>query len=78
MCAGAFIHFFWGVYKTKKLFCTAKYLINFYVLTCVIFQTPYYWPSQHHTPDNIEYSIYLYKRAQKNKKIHGLEAGLQV
>ena len=23
------------------------------------FQSPYYWPSQHHTPDNIEYAIYL-------------------
>jgi len=40
------------------------------------FQSPYFWPSQHHTPDNIEYAIYLYKRAQKNKKIHGLEPGL--
>jgi len=40
------------------------------------FQSPYYWPSQHHTPDNIEYAIYLYKRAQRNKKIHGLEPGL--
>ena len=26
------------------------------------FQSPYYWPSQHHTPDNIEYAIYLAKR----------------
>ena len=42
------------------------------------FQSPYYWPSQHHTPDNIEYAIYLYKRAQRNKKIHGLEPGLPV
>lgn len=40
------------------------------------FQSPYYWPSQHHTPDNIEYAIYLYKRGQRNKKIHGLEPGL--
>jgi len=40
------------------------------------FQSPYFWPSQHHTPDHIEYAIYLYKRAQKNKKIHGLEPGL--
>ena len=23
------------------------------------FQSPYYWPSQHHNPDNIEYAIYL-------------------
>ena len=77
-----------------------------------IFQSPYYWPSQHHTPDNIEwvssclsrlcwfdisknpstsvdifktvsleisrYAIYLYKRGQRNKKIHGLEPGLPV
>ena len=41
-------------------------------------QSPYFWPSQHHTPDHIEYAIYLYKRAQKNKKIHGLEPGLPV
>jgi len=40
------------------------------------FQSPYFWPSQHHTPDHIEYAIYLYKRAAKNKKIHGLEPGL--
>ena len=26
------------------------------------FQSPYYWPSQHHSPDNIEYAIYLAKR----------------
>ena len=102
----------------------------------LFFQSPYYWPSQHHTPDNIEYAIqqflppnaricfsiplprvehklepwgcpnifpeamgnswpifprmrdskpnifryaiYLYKRAQRNKKIHGLEPGLPV
>eukprot|EP00095_Tigriopus_kingsejongensis_P009178 maker-scaffold145_size311916-snap-gene-2.17 protein:Tk09178 transcript:maker-scaffold145_size311916-snap-gene-2.17-mRNA-1 annotation:"regulator of g-protein signaling 9" len=37
------------------------------------FQTPYYWPSQHHTPDNIEYAIYLAKRSQRNKQKHGLE-----
>jgi len=40
------------------------------------FQSPYYWPSQHHTPDNIEYAIYLYKRAQRKRNIHGLEPGL--
>jgi len=40
------------------------------------FQSPYYWPSQHHTPDNIEYAIYLYKRAQRRRNIHGLEPGL--
>ena len=45
---------------------------------CWLFQSPYFWPSQHHTPDNIEYAIFLYKRAQKNKKIHGLEPGLPV
>ena len=78
----------------------------------LFFQSPYYWPSQHHTPDNIEwvstcfsglcwfdisknpstsvdifktvsleisrYAIYLYKRGQRNKKIHGLEPGLPV
>ncbi len=38
------------------------------------FQTPYYWPSQHHTPDNIEYAIYLQKRTlQRNRQKHGLE-----
>jgi len=37
------------------------------------FQTPYYWPSQHHTPDNIEYAIYLDKRSQRNRQKHGLE-----
>ena len=37
------------------------------------FQTPYYWPSQHHTPDNIEYAIYLAKRSQRNRQRHGLE-----
>ncbi len=36
-------------------------------------KTPYYWPSQHHTPDNIEYAIYLAKRSQRNKQKHGLE-----
>jgi regulator of G-protein signaling len=40
------------------------------------FQSPYYWPSQHHTPDSIEYAIYLYKRAQRRRNIHGLEPGL--
>ena len=35
------------------------------------FQTPYYWPSQSHTPDNIEYAMYLYKRAVRNRKTHG-------
>ena len=41
-------------------------------MTCN-FQTPYYWPSQHHTPDNIEYAIYLDKRSQRNRQKHGLE-----
>ncbi len=45
----------------------------YYVLPPVFFQTPYYWPSQHHTPDNIEYAIYLAKRSQRNKQKHGLE-----
>ena len=38
---------------------------------CRFFQTPYYWPSQSHTPDNIEYAMYLYKRAVRNRKTHG-------
>ncbi len=43
------------------------------------FQTPYYWPSQHHTPDNIEYAIYLQKRTlQRNRQKHGLEDYEQV
>lgn len=37
------------------------------------FQTPYYWPWQHKTPDNIEYAIYLVKRSFRNKQRHGLE-----
>lgn len=37
------------------------------------FQTPYYWPWQHKTPDNIEYAIYLVKRSLRNKQRHGLE-----
>lgn len=37
------------------------------------FQIPYYWPSQHHTPDNVEYAIYLAKRSQRNRQKHGLE-----
>ena len=37
-------------------------------------QTPYYWPSQHHTPDNIEYAIYLAKRTRsRNRQRHALE-----
>lgn len=38
------------------------------------FQSPYYWPSQSHSPDNIEYAIYLAKRSQQRKKDkHALE-----
>ncbi|XP_046398167.1 uncharacterized protein LOC124164972 [Ischnura elegans] len=37
------------------------------------FQTPYYWPSQSHCPDNVEYAIYLAKRSLRNKQKHGLE-----
>lgn len=37
------------------------------------FQTPYFWPSQHKAPDNIEYAIYLTKRSLRNKQRHGLE-----
>jgi regulator of G-protein signaling len=37
------------------------------------FQTPYYWPWQHRSPDNIEYAIYLVKRTLRNKQRHGLE-----
>ncbi|XP_076384166.1 regulator of G-protein signaling 11 isoform X2 [Megalopta genalis] len=37
------------------------------------FQTPYYWPWQHRTPDNVEYAIYLAKRTLRNKQRHGLE-----
>ncbi|XP_025261845.1 uncharacterized protein LOC105251353 isoform X5 [Camponotus floridanus] len=37
------------------------------------FQTPYYWPWQHRTPDNVEYAIYLAKRTLKNKQRHALE-----
>ncbi len=36
-------------------------------------QTPYYWPSQNHSPENSEYVIYLYKRSLRNKQKHGLE-----
>ncbi|XP_048504973.1 uncharacterized protein LOC105693514 isoform X2 [Athalia rosae] len=37
------------------------------------FQTPYYWPWQHRTPDNVEYAIYLDKRTRRNKQRHALE-----
>ncbi|XP_067013366.2 regulator of G-protein signaling 7 isoform X2 [Anabrus simplex] len=37
------------------------------------FQTPYYWPWQHRSPDNVEYAIYLVKRTLRNKQRHGLE-----
>ncbi|XP_076243483.1 uncharacterized protein LOC143184849 isoform X2 [Calliopsis andreniformis] len=37
------------------------------------FQTPYYWPWQHRTPDNVEYAIYLTKRTLRNKQRHALE-----
>ncbi|XP_054271543.1 regulator of G-protein signaling 7-like isoform X2 [Macrosteles quadrilineatus] len=37
------------------------------------FQTPYYWPWQHRSPDNVEYAIYLCKRTLRNKQRHGLE-----
>ncbi|XP_015438095.1 PREDICTED: regulator of G-protein signaling 7, partial [Dufourea novaeangliae] len=37
------------------------------------FQTPYYWPWQHRTPDNVEYAIYLAKRTLRNKQRHALE-----
>lgn len=36
-------------------------------------QTPYFWPSQNHNPDNTEYTIYLYKRSLRNRQKHGLE-----
>lgn len=36
-------------------------------------QTPYYWPWQHKTPDNVEYAIYLAKRTLRNKQRHALE-----
>ncbi|XP_011866641.1 PREDICTED: regulator of G-protein signaling 9 isoform X2 [Vollenhovia emeryi] len=37
------------------------------------FQTPYYWPWQHKTPDNVDYAIYLAKRTLRNKQRHALE-----
>ncbi|KAL0272457.1 UNVERIFIED_CONTAM: hypothetical protein PYX00_005417 [Menopon gallinae] len=37
------------------------------------FQTPYYWPWQNKSPDNVEYAIYLCKRTLRNKQRHGLE-----
>ncbi|GLV35945.1 uncharacterized protein CBL_09837 [Carabus blaptoides fortunei] len=37
------------------------------------FQSPYYWPWQQRTPDNVEYAIYLAKRTLRNKQRHGLE-----
>jgi regulator of G-protein signaling len=37
------------------------------------FQIRYYWPSQNHTPDNIEYAIYLAKRSMKKTQKHALE-----
>ncbi|CAF2384768.1 unnamed protein product [Rotaria sp. Silwood2] len=31
------------------------------------FQTPYFWPSSHGEPDNIDYAVYLCKRTMQNK-----------
>ncbi|CAF3411331.1 unnamed protein product [Rotaria socialis] len=31
------------------------------------FQTPYFWPSNHGEPDNIDYAVYLCKRTMQNK-----------
>ena len=45
--------------------------LSLYFISLSFFQTPYYWPSQSHTPDNIEYAMYLYKRAVRNRKTHG-------
>ena len=36
-------------------------------------QAAYYWPSQNHTPDNLEYAVYLAKRSQRNRQKYGLE-----
>ena len=36
-------------------------------------QSPQYWASQNHQPDNIDYAVYLYKRSLRNKQKHGLE-----
>ena len=41
--------------------------------TLMLAQTPYYWPSQNHHPDNVEYAVYLHKRSLRNKQKHGLE-----
>ena len=46
---------------------------NLQLTTFTVFQTPYYWPWQHRSPDNIEYAIYLVKRTLRNKQRHGLE-----
>lgn len=46
------------------------------IVVCLLSQTPYYWPSSAahgHTPDNLEYAIYLAKRSLRNKQRHGLE-----
>ncbi|ELT89740.1 hypothetical protein CAPTEDRAFT_201452 [Capitella teleta] len=37
------------------------------------FQSPYFWPSQNWEPNNVDYAIYLTKRAMRNKQRHGLE-----
>ncbi|XP_044732204.1 uncharacterized protein LOC123295059 isoform X2 [Chrysoperla carnea] len=37
------------------------------------FQSPYFWPCQMRTPDNVEYAIYLAKRTLRNKQRHGLD-----
>ena len=44
-----------------------------YPVFSLVLQTPYYWPSQNHNPENSEYLIYLYKRSLRNKQKHGLE-----
>ena len=79
-------NFYYRTHMTKvmadkslsTIFFETPCIFNLYIKYFLKFQSPYFWPSQHHTPDHIEYAIYLYKRAQKNKKIHGLEPGLPV
>jgi regulator of G-protein signaling len=43
----------------------------YYYSVCL--QSPQYWATQNHQPDNIDYAVYLYKRSLRNKQKHGLE-----
>jgi Regulator of G-protein signalling DHEX domain len=64
------------VYANFSLFSHSVFACATNIVVCLLSQTPYYWPSSAahgHTPDNLEYAIYLAKRSLRNKQRHGLE-----